>query len=186
MNNRITVTALKVLDSLSHETLCYTCNVLWDGKKIGVAENTGNGGMTLVICTGDQAAFQQASNFAAAQPMLKSDGTQDVDHKGQPEFYTLEDLVDEIAYEAHNRKKITAQLKRNWSKNTDFLVGTDHRVLKAPYSPKAKEWILGKYPGAVILNELTFELAVERVIAFNKELEAADQAHWEKELSNGG
>ena len=36
--------AVKILQSLSEETICFTANIYVNGKKAGWAKNTGNGG----------------------------------------------------------------------------------------------------------------------------------------------
>lgn len=185
MKDRITLTALKVLDSLSHETLCFTCNVLLDGKKIGQAENRGNGGMTHILCDGDRTAFKAAMDFASAQPMLNSDGSQETSHTGSPAFYTLEGLVDEIAYKQHYRAKATTRLKRGLKTQTLILWNEQEWKIGRPFDAAVKAAVHQRHPGAVILNELTLEQAVDQVMALNERQMQAEKARWEKERGDG-
>lgn len=42
----VAIKSLKVMESLSEETLCFTANIYVDGKKAGTASNCGHGGCT--------------------------------------------------------------------------------------------------------------------------------------------
>lgn len=183
--NRITIGKLTANDRLSEETLAMACDILFDGKKVGHARNDGRGGIT--CCDpyeGTVKAFRDAEAFAATLQVLRSDGTQDTDHTGKPAFATLDLIVDELAGDEHLRKKVSSSLKRSLKTKTVFLHGGEEWTFKHGFSPQVKAHLAAKYPGAIFLNELPFEQAVEKSLEQIAEKSKAEAARWEKELES--
>lgn len=171
--NKLSLTALKVHAALSEETLCFTCNVLWDGRKIGVASNRGCGGMTDIHFTGSKADIEAAKAYADQAPVLEDDGTQMMLANGQPMFLGLDGLVDELACELDMVKRITSYLKRVMKTKTVAHTGGKELVFSAAYSTAVAGKVREKYPDAVVLNELPIEEAVRKSFALAKEQVAA-------------
>jgi len=177
---RITITNLKVARSLSEETMAFTCDVHFDGKKVGYAKNDGQGGMT--FCSpypGMGAAFRKAEEFADTIPVLKSDGTQDKDHEGKLAFEGIDGVVDSLAYQQDIERLVRASINRWYKKQTKFGHGGKWWTIKLPYDAKLKARIEAEYPGAEILNEKSVDELVQRDLAIIEAESKAEAARWE-------
>lgn len=171
--NKLSLTALNVHLGLSEETLCFTCNVFWDGRKIGVASNRGHGGMTDIHFTGAKADIDAARAYADTVPVLEVDGSQMTLANGNPMYQGLDGLVDEMASEMDMIKRTTSSLKRLMKTNTVFLADGKELSVKVAFSPLVADKLRAKYPGAVVLNELPIEEAVTKALDLAKAQSAA-------------
>ncbi len=68
----LTIKNVKHSNFASHETNCFECSVHWDGKKVGYAENSGQGGETNIHFT-DKQAQTQAEAWEKEQPKIVTD-----------------------------------------------------------------------------------------------------------------
>lgn len=178
--DRITIAKLKVAASLSEETMAFTADIYFDGKKVGYAKNDGQGGMT--FCSpyeGTGQKLAEAEAFAGTLPILKSDGTQDTDHTGKLAFASLDDVVDELAYQEDLVKRVTAALKRKLKGKTAFKHDGKEWAIKLPFDARVKAHIEATYPGAVILNERPFDELLAEELALIEEESRKESARWE-------
>lgn len=159
---RITIKGLKVAQFASEETLCFQAQVLFDGKAFAVAHNDGHGGMTCVdVLTqpttakgqADRALYTEAEAFAKSLPPT-------VTEWGQIES-TLDMVVDDLASEMNDAKRVATAYRRQIKRNTLVAEGGKVWVYKVPYSPEAASKILAKRPGAFILNTMAEAQALE-------------------------
>lgn len=180
--NRITIANLKVASSLSEETTAYSADIYFDGKKVGYARNDGRGGMT--FCQpyqGTADKLREAEAFAGTLPILKSDGTQNTDHNGDPAWCGIDDVVDDLAEQQDLVKRVSAALKRKLKGKTVFRHGGQQWVMKRPFDAGAKAQVDSQYPGAVILNEMPFEQLLAEELALIEEESRKNAARWEAE-----
>lgn len=93
---RFALTAVKICDFASQETLCFQANITLDGKKVGSVSNDGHGGCDLFSFT-DKAARALFDEEAAKLP-------EDTDWNGNPRKRDAEDFVQWLLAEAEMRK----------------------------------------------------------------------------------
>jgi len=167
----LSIAKLSVHPRLSEETLCYTCDVLWNGRTIGAASNRGHGGMTLVQFTGPDADREAA--LASVEGRTWPAGTM-TDAAGNPMPMSFEDVVDQMAYDKADRIRIAASIKRRLAKNTVYAVGDKVWRRCQPYTPAVGAEIRAKEPDAVIYNEMALDAAVEVELAIAKRAAAAE------------
>jgi len=153
----ITLRKIKIVASMSQETLCYTADICLDGKTVGSAYNQGCGGPDDYHFA-DKAVGASLRAYAASLPPV------DMSKYGtEPLPMDLELLIGDLlnAHEAaEHEKKVAAQRKRWCKTKTVFrLKGDDfgvYRTINATYSPNVKSHIVAKYGDKVeeIVNEL--------------------------------
>ncbi len=88
---RVELKKIQIVQRLSEETLCFTANVVIDGKVVGQASNRGHGGPTDVHIA-DRELATRLEAYAKEQPAAKDH------HPGM----ALEILIDDMVY-AHQR-----------------------------------------------------------------------------------
>ncbi len=66
---KLSIAKVKVCDFASHETTCFECVVLLDGKVVGTAENNGHGGSTNVHFN-DRKVRDSVDAYAKSHPPL--------------------------------------------------------------------------------------------------------------------
>lgn len=143
---KLELKSLKIVAALSEETTCFSAVLLADGKQVGRVSNRGHGGPNEYQWT-DRALGKQVEEWAAKQPT-------------EFEFEKLDQLVDGLM----NHAEILASLKRRTKKVTWFRLKGDKakewRIVKAPFSPEVKRFLVGKYPNLEIVANEDLEAAV--------------------------
>jgi len=171
----LSIKSLSVSTALSEETLAMTCKVLWEGRLIAHAKNSGTGGCTHLDYVGSKEDIQAAESWSESKPSLDDDGTQFV-YDGKPSFHSLDTMVDTLVDDEQFRKAIRRSLTRQFKSKTLFLANGRLMETKGVYSPAIKDALLRKFPGATILNCLTIEKAVELYEELDKREAQAKQS----------
>lgn len=103
----------------SHETNCFECSVYWEGKKVGYAENSGQGGETDIHFT-DKDAQTQAEAWEKEQPKIVTDMPKPSfqrERGDEGEFFsyrfTLEGHIDQLVVEFLEQRDMRRKLKKN-------------------------------------------------------------------------
>lgn len=143
----ITIKNLKHFAPMSQETYCFTCDVLLDGKKQWVAENTGHGGST---------------NIRLAKPTP-------VNSKDLEEMSKVEDVVDNLVHTAIMEKQKEKDMKsvaRKLAKKLYFRVkgqkeGSYYSVKGDPKDSTLRERVQKKSDVEVFINDLSLNEAVK-------------------------
>lgn len=144
---------IKTIASMSEETHCYSADLWFDGKKIGVVSNDGHGGCDRFH--GDQAAYDRADAWCKAHlPTWDCNGTQ------EPTDLELRcgELVD-----AHVRDQEVARLAnkivKESSKKVFLLDGDAVRPFTfkntAAVDARHIKAVQDKHPGLTLLNGKT-------------------------------
>lgn len=166
----ITLKKLSVHSGLSQETLAYTADVYWSGRKIGSVRNDGNGG-TSIFWRDEKAAkddLAAARAHATAQPVVFDGKPWVVD--GQQQFHNdIEDWCDTLANEMHNRKTNERRLTRMLKAGTVFGVSGKEGVfsIKRPFSPQIEKAVTAQVlkehgtDKVIFLNKMTLVDAVD-------------------------
>lgn len=162
----LTLAKLSVNQRLSEETLCFSCDLLWNGRKIGEASNRGTGGQTDVYFSGAREDVDAAIASVKGRTFDGPDGIFGDD--GKPLPMAFEDVVDEMVEVADHRKRVGALLKRSFKAKTVFVLGDDVWERKQPYTAQVGALVLANHPGAIVLNGLPFEDAIDRYIEVSK------------------
>jgi hypothetical protein len=133
----VMLSKIKVFKGLSRETIAFTASVLWNGKVVGSAENSGQGGGTIIRCG---AATKQVEAYCMAQ---QKDGF-------EPGGY-IDQLVD--------KHQCSRTLERLLSKN--ILIAKEGKVyqMKGVCDAVSAAAVKTRYPTAKILNLLPFDEA---------------------------
>lgn len=163
---RITLKHLKVADFASEETLCFTATVVFDGKSIAVADNSGRGGMTnLFPLDGQHDRLLKAGEYASSLPPQELGPADGFDPPITIEI-TLDYLVDVLAETMHAERQERAAFNRHMAGKLLFVKDGQLKYLKkvkpkAIVNPQAFFAALRAKHGAsiVILAELPREAA---------------------------
>ena len=124
----------------------FSAAIYRDGKKIGSAVDQGNGGAISYDFV-DAAERKAMQDYANSLPDMESESS------------LLELNLDIYVCQLIDAFELNQKLKRNCAKMTLFTLKGDpegeYRTVKAPYSPKVKAFIVGKYGDKVteIVNE---------------------------------
>ncbi len=156
----ITLKNLRVVASMSRESLCYTATVVVDGQTVGTIENEGRGG-----CSHLRPAERgpgrihdllvRATAFALAQ-------TWEADGVRHP-YPLLEEYVDDLAARAAHRKTLERDCKRTMK--TYVLVLLDGKIMKAKRVPGVGEALRAMHGERIrFLDELPVDEAVNLYI----------------------
>lgn len=130
----LTIKNVKHSEFASHETNCFECSVYWDAKKVGYAENSGQGGETNIHFT-DKDAQTQAEAWEKGQPKIVTDypaikkttnaaGNEVTLTTINPEpdnqdceffsyAFTLESHIDQLVVEFLEQRDMRRKLKKN-------------------------------------------------------------------------
>jgi|ETNmetMinimDraft_26_1059896.scaffolds.fasta_scaffold34952_4 hypothetical protein len=166
MTHSITVKNLKVAEFASEETLCFQATVYVDGKRAFLASNEGHGGPTnfdpLKFSKPEVARFRALVADLAKWAKTLPKGTAHLDVYDQ----CLESLVDDAVQKAQDEKRLRKLLK----KGTIWTQANGQRAeIRAyrcsPSDPGFRAFVERDFPGAVILNDVPFERAMELYIA---------------------
>lgn len=142
----ITISKLKHFAPMSHETYCFTCDVLVDGKKVYTAENGGHGGST---------------NIHYAKPTTI---------RNQDELRGIEERVDELVHEAvmaKQKEKDAKSVARKLSKGIFFRIkgqkdGAYYSIkTDTPNDALFRDRVLSKHDVEVIINDLPLSEAIK-------------------------
>lgn len=119
--NRVTLKGLKVAESASEETLCFTATVVFDGVPIAEAHNDGHGGSTFVRALQGQAVrLAQAEKFAKSLPPT----VLDIEREGGEPLHidmTLDFLIDQLADAMHAERKVRTAFNRDIGNKVLFI-----------------------------------------------------------------
>lgn len=167
---------------LSEETVAYDTDVLFNGKPLGSCRNDGRGGEGYFHAHKDvpKETIEQANAWARSQHYRESDGSVALGPDGNPlTMGGIAEYCDYLAEETLVQQQYTAAVKRKLKKNaffTDPARGGEIFALKnVSYSgPAMKDVIEKRYPGAVVLNALSVESAIEVFKANDERLRKAE------------
>jgi len=137
---------LKIVQSLSEETTCYSATVYVDGKKAFYAANRGCGGADEYHPI-EVALFNAASAWAKAQPPRKFN---DMELASDLEL-VISDLITE---------HLVQQDAKRLLKKIAFVENGKVFTINQQYAPQLHDKILARHPKAIILNALTLAEAV--------------------------
>lgn len=127
---RITLKHLKVADFASEETLCFTATVVFDGKSIAIADNSGRGGMTnLFPLDGQHDRLLKAGEYASSLPPEELGPADGFDPPLMIEI-TLDYLVDVLAEAMHAERKERAAFNRHMASKLLFVKDGTLKYLK--------------------------------------------------------
>jgi hypothetical protein len=150
IESAITLSRLTVNNRLSHETICFSADILLNGKIVGVAENAGHGGETRVHVVNREILPQLEAEAA------KFDCDFD-DNDGNPVKMDLCTLLQSLAQQQSELKRIAASFRRDFKKHT-VIRTADGRTLKLmnanPSDSKVLLAIATRHPGATLLNNI--------------------------------
>jgi len=160
----LTLKNLKVAKNLTRETLAYTADVYWEGRRLGMIENDGHGGMShLRAYDAKREDLQAATTFAQSQQYDLGP-----EYGGPKNYSHLEDFIDDVAGKEGDRQDAKRWLSRALKAKVVFIAGKSVYTLKAIWTGReeAIRSALAKNHGdVVILNALPFEEAVDRYLA---------------------
>lgn len=138
----LSIKKLKVNKRMSEETLCFSADVHFDGKKVGEVCNRGHGGPNEYYWPNPDDG-KKLNEWAKSQPT-------------EFDFEKLDQLIDDLISEQDKRN----DFMRWCRKSTVFRLKSDikpgeWRTIKAPYSPKVKQFLITKYGNdlAIIMND---------------------------------
>lgn len=145
---KLSIKKLKMMPSLSDETLCFTCDVYVDGEKAFSATNIGRGG-----CHHYQPLPNKKGELARGRTLLTAAHAWAKTQPTEFEFDQLDQIIDSLISEEEIRQKLLRQCRKQTLIRTADCGPDEYLVFKAPYSPHIKARVLAKYPGAEIVNE---------------------------------
>ena len=141
---------LKVIKSMSEETLCFTATVYVDGKKAGTASNRGFGGMTDVYL---DKPFMKLHEEKFQTPcecdndkdciLCKGTGTQTL---------SLDEYIDHLVYAMDRQKERDKFVKKLVKNGMNYMVicGCHMIGIKANNETAIREYMAKKHPKATI------------------------------------
>lgn len=179
----ITLKKLKSVSIPGRGGLAYDTEVLFDGKPIGRCSNRGDGGMGSFWANKDvdQTIVDKATEWAKSQVFTDTDGAPILNHGKTMSFDFIEDYCDFLVEDTHNKKAEVSWTKRNLKTKTLFKNNEDALfIIPKVFSEGLKKEIDKKYPGAIILNELTLEEATTHVRNHEARLRRNQREAWEK------
>lgn len=142
---------------LSEETVCYSADLVWNGKKVAEVSNHGHGGPDMVRVT-DQVGFDAAIAFVKAMPRVESEYFPD----GLPMDLELwcQTEVGKIEEEKRMRSALARLIK------SKIVVSKDGQILT--YGIKGVKLMTAEHvarfkashPDAIILNTMPPEKAL--------------------------
>lgn len=145
----------------SHETHCFTASVYVDGKKVGTAENSGQGGPTSVYWD-DKEAKAKVEKWVAKLPAVESDFGDGMSMLLKDVEWVIDDLVTDWLL-TKDLKRILKNRVVFTKKGVDGVFQTNTiktPVMKILRDRPIKEWY-SKWPNAdQFLNLLPFEKAL--------------------------
>lgn len=155
----ITLKKLHISRQLSEETIAYSAEVYWSGRKIGYIHNDGHGGSSCLTpaIAGRGGDFDAAQTYAKAQEHDYGAGL------GVLPFDNLEDFVDHLVFEEQCRQDDLRWLKRNLKTKTVVFSGGQILTAKVQWTgdtDRIERLIRKQHPDAIILNTLTLEEAL--------------------------
>ena len=166
---------------LSEETVAYDTDVLFNGKPLGSCRNDGRGGEGYFHAHKDvtKETLEQANAWALSQHYRENDGSVANGPDGKPLMMGgIADFCDYLAEETLVQQQYTAAVKRKLKKNaffTDPARPGEILALKNAYSgPDMKHAIEKRYLGAVVLNAIPLESAIEVFKANDERLRKAE------------
>ena len=124
---------------MSEETLCFSCSIYADGKRIATVQNRGFGGPHEYHPI-DPEALKALEKYAAEWSEF--------------DIEPLDDFVSQLVDDAAWAKKLRRDCKKKTLFRTADTAPNSWRVLKSPFSTAVKMWLTDKFGQDVeILNE---------------------------------
>ena len=158
---RITLRNFKIAKFASHETTCFEANIYFDGKFLGTAENSGQGGPTNIHCGNDERLRMcEAEAWAKTLPPDVTDLEDPTDPTGKFVIaMDMEHLIDKLVWEAEE----AASLKRLMRTKVLFIKGG--KVWNMSIKGRKADPIMiaacqKNHPGCPILNEMPIDRAL--------------------------
>jgi len=164
----ITFKSFHSSERMSEETLAYDTKVFFEGKLLGTCSEHGTGGQGCFHADPktDRGLVERARAWVTTQHYKEADGSASLNAEGGPMMFTsLEDYCDALAHDIHQRKLLTAQVKRQLKTKTLFTDPARPEgifQIARPFTPALQVALEAKHPGCVVLNALPLEQVIER------------------------
>lgn len=145
----ITLKSIKHNKSFSEETLCFTANIYFNGKKIGAIKNGGFGGCSSY-------SFENGYDMTFLENYI-------VEKYGdyfKDKLYYVDTFFDYQVLLNDSLSDLKKCLKK-----TLFIDSDKMMTIKAPFSELMKEKLKKQNPNAILLNDMSLE---EAIPLFNK------------------
>lgn len=160
---KITLKNLKIMKSLSDETLCFTATGYVDGKKAFDVSNRGHGGCHDYHAY-DEALLDRADAYAKSLPPYVWSSAPTADHCETHQLaYDLDMLIDDLI----DAMELEKRVKRLLAKVVMIDGGKIYTFTSAP-RPDLIDRIKAKYPTGVILNTMPLTDAIDAIRAAEK------------------
>ena len=141
---RVTLTKLKISQSLSEETLAFTAVVMIDDNPGFVAGNRGNGGCNFYEPVWSK---QTMPEYHDAMSLVKSVALE-LGHTFEP----VDGLIGEIIDDIEKERRIAKAIKANKTIFLDAETNKEYSIAE-PYTVSLRAYILKEHPRVIILNE---------------------------------
>lgn len=155
---KVALKNLKVIKSMSEETLCFTATAYVDGKKAFDVSNRGHGGCHEYDAH-DAALMERANDYAKTRPPYVWADAPTADHCEVHQIpYDLDMLIDDLIDAIELEKRVKRLLAK-------VVMIDDGKVytFKAAPRPDVLERIAARYPTGTILNNMPLADAVDAI-----------------------
>jgi hypothetical protein len=158
----LTLKNVKYFAAGSQETSCFTADVLWNGKKVAIADNDGHGGETFVRWLLGSTLVKEVEAWVAGLPTVKFNFAGEELFRAQ----RIGQIVDDLFYKWLGERE-AARLQKKWEKAREKVkaaggvffvmkVGEDSfmEIKSAPANvEKWKKKTIEENPGATVYFE---------------------------------
>ncbi len=156
----ITLKKLKISQALSRETVAFTADIYFNGKRVGEAYNEGHGGSTM-------AALHHVDEFTRARigGVVKDYFSKKPAAERIPGMETLDEYIDDLVY-AEQEKKEAERLYRKTARTVLFVQGglLRHLVGKVSLEEAAIDQFKRRNPDATVINGMPKDQAIELLL----------------------
>lgn len=160
---KLTLKNLKIMKSLSEETLCFSATAYVDGKKAFDVSNRGHGGCNEYHAH-NQALMDRAEAYAKTLPPYTWADAPTADHCEVHQIpYDLDMLVDDLIDAIELEKRVKRLLAK-----VVMIEGGKIYTINAPRRLDVFERIKAKYPNGMILNTMPLTDAINAIRAAEK------------------
>lgn len=158
-NMKVELTAIKHAEFASEDTNCFRAIVLLDGKRAIEVSNDGHGGCDKMhdLIPG---STKRLEDYAATLPKVTTD------FNGTTKPFTFQPTAETVIGDLLEEHLLLKDMRRALKRCVHFCA-SDGKIMvfkKTKWSPAVREIVhksIAKYPGAVVLNELTEEEALK-------------------------
>lgn len=160
---------VKTLEAASTDSLCFEASLYIDGKRVAIVSDDGRGGCCEIrpLTKQDVAKIDRARQWVKDNPITVVTDMKNTDGSVFTYDKSLEDIITELVTD-HSVLKIVKQRIKQLRKKVYFITNGELRGCSAKISPaeldEKDSWVrkrlAEKYPGCVIINDLTEDEAV--------------------------